>query len=148
MTRRVVTGINAEGKSCVIIDGPLQQLSGQGTDLVWRTEGLPADNSGTGDCPGGPMSLDMLQGPGSVFIVTEYAPGQQAFWHATDTIDYIIMLEGEVVLELESGSVRLKAGDVLVDRGVVHNWRNDTDKPARAAVVLVPAHPVGKGRTV
>ena len=58
------------------------------------------------------------------------------------------MMAGEVVLELESGETILRAGDVSVDRGVVHAWRNDGDQTARIAFIIVPAHPVGAGRTV
>ncbi len=147
VNRRVVTGLNAEGKSCVILDGPLLPLGGPAA-MAWRTPSLPADNSGSGDCEGGPFSFEMLQGGGSMFMVMEYQPGIAAMWHATDTIDYIVMLKGEVVLDLEEGEVRLKAGDVLVDRGVVHSWRNDSAEPATAAVIILPALPVGKGRTV
>jgi quercetin dioxygenase-like cupin family protein len=148
-TRRVVTGINAEGKSCVTIDGPLLELgAGGGARLAWRTDSVPADNSGTGDVPPAQFGFDLMHGGGTMFMVMEYAPGGPEFWHATDTLDYIVMLEGEVTLDLEAGPVTIRAGDVLVDRGVVHSWRNDSGKPARAAIVILPAHPVGKGRTM
>jgi quercetin dioxygenase-like cupin family protein len=145
--RRVVTGIDAEGKSCIVLDGALKPLS-ETAGLVWRTEAIPADNSGTADCPGGPFSFELMHSGGSMCMVMEYPPGIGEFWHATDTIDYIVMLKGEVVLQMENGEARLKAGDFAVDRGVLHNWRNDTDEPALAMIVILPAHPVGKGRNV
>jgi quercetin dioxygenase-like cupin family protein len=74
--------------------------------------------------------------------------GDGPFWHATDTIDYIVVLRGEVVLVLETGEVTARAGDFIVDRGVLHAWRNDGPETAALAVVNLPAHPVGKGRTV
>jgi hypothetical protein len=144
--RRIVTGVDANGRSCVTIDGPMQELSFTNA-LIWRTDGLPADNSGAGDCPGGPFSFDLLHSGGTVFMVNEYQPGQQAYWHATDTIDYIAVLQGEVMIELEDGEARLRAGDFAVDRGVVHSWRNDGPEVAVAAIVTIPSHPVGKGRT-
>jgi quercetin dioxygenase-like cupin family protein len=148
-TRRVVTGINAEGKSCVILDGPLRDMGAGGSGrLAWHTAGLPADNSGSADVDPPPFSFDLMHAGGTLFMVMEWAPGAGEFWHATDTIDYVVMLEGEVTLDLEAGSVTLRAGDVLVDRGVVHSWRNDSGKPARGAIVILPAHPVGKGRTM
>ena len=58
------------------------------------------------------------------------------------------MMAGEVTIELETGEVLLRAGDLVTDRGVVHAWRNDRPLPARYAVVTVPAHPLGAGRTV
>lgn len=145
--RRVVTGINADGKSCVTIDGPLAPL-GSSAGLAWLTEAIPVDNSGSADCPHLPFSFDLIHAGGSVCMVHEYRKGEGEFWHATDTIDYIVMLSGEVVLQLESGAVRLRAGDFLVDRGVSHSWCNDRDEPARAMIVMVPARPVGSGRTL
>lgn len=145
--RRVVTGLDAEGRSCVILDGPLVPL-GETSGLAWLTEAIPADNSGSGDCPHGPFSFDLMHAGGSICMVNEYRKGVGEFWHATDTIDYIVMLSGEVVLQLETGEVTLRAGDFLVDRGVVHSWRNDRDEPARALIVVLPANPVGQGRTM
>jgi mannose-6-phosphate isomerase-like protein (cupin superfamily) len=146
--RRVITGLNAEGKSCVLIDGPLVSLGGNGGLLAWRTEGLPADNSGTGDCPGGTFGFEMMHSGGSMFMVMDFAADGPAFWHATDTVEYIAMLSGEMVFETETGAVTLRAGDVLVDRGIVHSWRNASGAPARAAITILPALPVGKGRTL
>ena len=68
--------------------------------------------------------------------------------HATDTIDYLVVVSGELVLVLETGEVTLRAGDLIVDRGVLHGWRNDSDAPTTYVSVTIPAHPVGKGRTV
>jgi len=49
---------------------------------------------------------------------------------------------------LETGEVTLRAGDLIVDRGVIHGWRNDAGVPAVYASVTIPAKPVGQGRTV
>jgi quercetin dioxygenase-like cupin family protein len=146
--RRVVTGLNAEGKSCVLIDGPILTMGGGGGGLAWRTESLPADNSPTTDCEGGTFGFEMMHSGGSMFMVMDFGPDSPAFWHATDTLEYVAMLSGEIVFETETGEVTLKAGDVLVDRGIVHSWRNDSGQPARAAITILPAHPVGAGRTV
>lgn len=60
--------------------------------------------------------------------------------HTTDTVDYSIVLEGEVWLEVDDGEqVRVKQGDVVVQNGTRHAWRNKTDKPARLAVVMAGA---------
>jgi hypothetical protein len=146
--RRVITGLDAAGKSCILIDGPLLTLGGGGGDMAWRTEGLPANNSGTDDCAGGTFGFDMMHSGGAMFMLMEFGPENHAFWHATDTLEYVAMLTGEIVLETETGEATLKAGDVLVNRGIVHSWRNDSGQPARAAITILPAHPVGKGRTV
>lgn len=147
-SRRVITGLDEQGRSAVIIDGPVRDLGGGGGRMVWRTETLPADNAHGGDCPGGPFSFDLMHSGGSMFMVMDFAPGQPEFWHATDTLEYVVMLSGEVVFQTETGDVTLRAGDCLVDRGIVHSWRNDSGAPARAAIVILPAQPVGKGRTV
>ena len=145
--RRVVTGLNADGKSCVLIDGPPLPLGGGGGALVWETA-LPADNAATADCAAGAFSFERMHAGGAMFLVMDFGADTQSFWHATDTLEYVAMLAGEIVFETETGEVTLRAGDVLLDRGIVHSWRNDSGQPARAAITILPAHPVGKGRTV
>lgn len=146
--RRVITGLNAEGKSTVLIDGPMVPLGMGAGGLAWRSEALPMDNSGTADVTADGFGFDLMHSGGSVFMVMDFPAESQAFWHATDTTEYLVLISGEIVLELEDGEAHLKAGDVCATRGVVHSWRNDSGKPARAATVILPAHPVGNGRTV
>lgn len=147
--RRVVTGIGADGKSCILLDGPIPDNSPP-IGLAWHTPSIPADNSGSKDAGGEPFSFEMMHGGGTTFMVAEYAPGtgKEAFWHATDTIDYIVVLKGEIVMSLETGDVRIRAGEFIVDRGVIHSWRNDGTLTAAMAVVTIPANPVGKGKNV
>lgn len=146
--RRVVTGLNAEGKSCVIIDGPVPENE-VSTSVIWRTNSLPADNSGTDDTSI-PFSRELLSCSGSRFILAQMPPGSngETFMHATNTIDYLAVLEGEVVLVLEAGEVQLKEGDLIVDRGVVHGWRNDGSRPAAFISIMIPAIPVGQGEMI
>jgi quercetin dioxygenase-like cupin family protein len=148
MSRRVVTGLDAEGRSCVLIDGPLLSLGGGGAELAWRTASVPADNSEQADCAGVVFDFAAMHSGGTMFMVMEFSPATQEFWHATDTIEYVIMLEGEVTLMLETGEVTVRAGDLLADRGVVHSWKNASGATARAAIVMLPALPLGNGRTV
>ena len=147
MSRRYVTGLAADGRSAVLVDEPLVHGPG-GAAVVWATARLPADNALPADAPVPAFSFDLMHAGGSAFIVMEYPPEMGAYWHATDTVDYIAMLSGEIVLETQSGEVTLRAGDVLVDRGIIHSWRNDSGAPARAAITLLPADPLGEGRTV
>lgn len=148
MSKRVVTGLNAAGKSCVLIEGEVPRRRPV-ANLIWRTGALPADNSGTAD-EAVPYEMEMLHDGGVNFILTELPAGMNgdAFMHATDTTDYLVVIGGEVVLVLETGEVTLRAGDFIVDRGVIHGWRNDGQVPAVYASVTIPAHPVGQGRTV
>jgi mannose-6-phosphate isomerase-like protein (cupin superfamily) len=146
--RRVVTGLDADGKSAVIIDGPVPRFDPNMTAaLVWATDSLPADNSGSADTAK-PYTIDMLHTPGSNFTICEFAPNSPAVMHATDTIDYLVILSGRVTLVLEEGEADLGPGDFVVDRGVMHGWRNPHGERCVAVAVNLPAHPVGKGRTV
>lgn len=145
--RRVVTGLDAQGRSCVAIDGPIARRSAMSAALAWRTDALPADNAGNADAAV-PYALDLLHAPGSNFAICEFPPNMPEFMHATDTIDYLVVLSGRVTLVLESGEAELAAGDFVIDRGVMHGWRNPHGEPCVAAVVNLPAQPVGKGRTI
>jgi mannose-6-phosphate isomerase-like protein (cupin superfamily) len=145
--RRVVTGLDAAGKSAVVIDGPIPRFNAVSAALAWRTAATPADNSGNED-PVAPYEVAMLHTPGSNFAICQFAPHTPELMHATDTIDYLVILSGRVTLVLEEGEADLGPGDFVVDRGVVHGWRNPYDERCVAAVVNLPAHPVGNGRTI
>ena len=62
--------------------------------------------------------------------------------HKTSTVDYIIVLKGKIHAIMDSGEVKLKAGDVLVQRGTNHSWSVRGKKPCIVAAVLVSANPV------
>jgi quercetin dioxygenase-like cupin family protein len=145
-TRRVVTGIGPDGRSRVIIDGPIPQMNTMSAALAWRCA-VPADNTGSDDTVV-PYAIEALHSGEANFAVCEFAPHCDALMHATDTIDYLVVLSGAVTLVLEEGEAALGPGDFVVDRGVVHGWRNDGDVPCRCAVVNLPARPVGGGRTI
>ena len=68
--------------------------------------------------------------------------------HATNTLDYCIILRGRMELVVETGSVILEAGDVFVDRGILHGARSLGDTPAVMVTILIPAEPVGNGATI
>jgi hypothetical protein len=136
--RRVITGLDSEGRSCVLIDGPSSRV-------IWSTEDTPADNNGSADAGGGPFRFPVS---GTLFVFADFPPGGGSPMHSTDTIDYLVVVSGEVFFITETGETLLRAGDALVDRGILHAWRNDSDKPCRILNVLCPAHPVGKGATV
>lgn len=144
--RRVVIGINSDGKSCIQIDGPVPKLSGS-SDMIWRTAAIPADNSGAEDAAV-PYAMEHLHDGGSNFMLVTFPPHMGPYFHATDTLDYLVVLTGQIVMQLEVEEVVLNPGDLIVDRGVIHAWRNDTDQPASMVTVTVPAHPLGKGRTI
>ena len=75
--------------------------------------------------------------------MVEYQPGVAPRNHRTELIDYAVVLKGEIDMELEQGTfVHLRAGDVLVQRGTVHNWHNRGSEACVIAFVLVAAKPV------
>ena len=83
---------------------------------------------------------------GSVFRILDFRPGLHKRVHRTDSVDYIVVLSGEIDMELEAGNeVHLKTGDVMVQRGTVHNWINRGTASCVMAVVLVHAAPVQAG---
>ncbi|HEU0073763.1 MAG TPA: cupin domain-containing protein [Dehalococcoidia bacterium] len=84
-----------------------------------------------------------------MFRVGEIGPGARSPMHRTNSVDYGIVLEGELDMELDGGDrVHLKAGDVVVQRGTNHAWINDSHQPARMAWILLDAEPVRIGDRV
>lgn len=135
--RRVVAGLDAEGRSCIQIDDAARTV-------IWSTKELPADNSDAGDAGGGRFRFPT---EGADFVYSDFPPGAGPYLHATDTLDFQVVVSGEVTFITETGEILLRAGDVLVNRGIMHAWRNDGDQPCRIVNVLLPARPVGKGAT-
>lgn len=150
---------------------PETELPGSGglklADL-WLSSQTPASNAGNRD--EAPDSI-MLEPPtgGSVFRIISYPPDaqraatgnrQEMFkamgadhaldegpdavpgMHKTDTIDYAIVMSGEIYAVMEHGETLMRPGDCLVQRGTNHAWSNRTDAPCVMAFVLVSAEPV------
>ena len=64
--------------------------------------------------------------------------------HRTETVDYVLCLEGEIDMELDDGlMVTIRKGDVMVQQGTNHSWINNSEKPARIAFALIEAKPKG-----
>ena len=150
--RRVVTGHDARGKSIVVIDEPASNLlsrrPGHTSSVVWTNEETPAEISSDAD----EADRDVAQcaARGAIFRIVEYAPGVAPRMHRTETIDYAVVMSGEIDMGLDDGVVvPLKAGDVLVQRATVHDWVNKGDIPCVIAFVLIAAKPiVAQGRSL
>ena len=139
------------------------------TDL-WRTKTAPASNAGNADAAAGRI---MLEPPadGTILRIVEFPPdigvaqerrrregasprsapaarrtmrSADAMMHCTATVDYIIVLKGEIWAILDKGEKLLKQGDVLIQRGTNHSWSVRTKEPCVIAAVLVGAKPVGR----
>lgn len=150
--RRVVTGHDANGVSRVISDGPVPvhrdiPEDGVGFYEVWQTDQTPALLYP--EEPSEPTNRDLRVAPGpngTKIRVNEFRPGHinahglQSPIHRTESVDYGIVLEGEIVLVLDDSEVTLKAGDIVVQRGTDHAWVNRAETTARVAFILVDGH--------
>jgi quercetin dioxygenase-like cupin family protein len=145
--RRVVTGHDASGRAIVEIDEVAKNLvssrPGATAGGVLTTEGFPVDNTGKEDA--GQRKTGTTLDNGTVFRILELAPGVSPRNHRTDSIDYAVVMSGEVDLELDDTTVHLTAGDVVVQRGTIHNWVNRGTEPCVIAFVLIAAKPVTVG---
>ena len=148
--RRVVTGHDANGRAVVEIDeitqNPPSGRPGRSACVVWTTESFPVDNTGNED--GGKRQVGTTLKNGTVFRVVEFMPGVSPRVHRTDSIDYAVVMSGEIDMELDDSAVHLKAGDVLVQRGTIHNWVNRGTESCIMAFVLIDAQPVEAGGKV
>ena len=80
-----------------------------------------------------------------MFRVVSFGPGVAPRNHRTDSIDYAVVISGEIDMVMETGTVRLKAGDVMVQRGTIHDWVNNGTVPCVIAFALIGAKPVASG---
>jgi mannose-6-phosphate isomerase-like protein (cupin superfamily) len=144
----------------------LEKAGGLKLTEIWETRSAPADNAGSADAADHERRIEPVGG-GSVFRVIEYPPDSvrlktldpERFFHGmgakaadaatrrhpgmhkTDTIDYCVVLSGEIWAVLDESEVLLRAGDFLVQRGTNHAWSNRTDEPCVIAFVLIAARP-------
>lgn len=152
--RRVVTGHGADHVAKAMLDSPATNAKYPGagvvSTLVWCTDSMPAD------IPIGENFEDMgsrtLGSPpppnGTRFAVIDFPPGNTAVSHRTETIDYVIVLSGEIDMDMDDSVVKLKTGDTMVQRGTNHAWVNRGKERARVAFVLIDAKPLGIGHAL
>ena len=164
--RRVVTG-HRDGKAVVLYDSAapnqkLRQASGLVSTLVWATDETPADISGSADRAAREIGVPPPPG-GSIFRVVDFPPekaprsreailaemgvgdhggARHPGMHRTRSVDYAIVLEGEIDMLLDEGEVHLQAGDVLVQQGTNHAWVNRSAAACRIAFVLIDAREI------
>ena len=143
--RRVVTGHTADGRAKVEVDeiakNVISNRPGASSCVVWSTKGFPVDNDGFNDPTSGSFKTT-VEG-GTVFRIVRYEPGVAPRNHRTDSIDYAVVISGEIEMHLDDNVVvKLKAGDVLVQRGTIHNWVNRGSEACVVAFVLISANPV------
>jgi len=159
--RRVVTGKGPDGRSRVIFDGPppntIEPLKGLVFSDLWESLAPPNPEDAT-DAADRPVRLEPRRG-GTILKVVTFPPISQYsedIWkgvyetigaspesnaggsmHKTATIDYVVVLKGELFCVLESEEILLRQGDVLVQRGTNHAWENRSDAPCTLLGVMI-----------
>jgi hypothetical protein len=150
--RRVVTGHDSAGKSVFLSDGMVPNVRNRGTGVdfieIWNTVGAPAPVAATETEPtDGPLNVPPPRlgtkirfndfYPGHVKLLPPRADGRHPMMHRTRSIDYGIVLEGEIWLILDDSETLLRTGDVVVQRGTDHAWENRSDRLCRMAFILI-----------
>jgi hypothetical protein len=165
-TRRIVTAHDAKGKAVVLFDAPIKakqrSVGGNGMTLLWTTQEFPVDAAALADRSEGHTGVPPVAN-GTVFRIVDFAPaqphaapvdhhqvllsmgidpatqgyGRHANTHRTRTIDYAIVLDGEIDMLLDDAEIHVKAGDVLVQQATNHAWVNNGTEPCRIAFILI-----------
>ena len=152
--RRFVTGHDADHVAKVLMQGPATNAKypspGTVSTLIWSTDRTPADIAVGEEIEdlGARIIGTAPPANGTRFAIIDFPPGNQARMHRTETIDYVIVLEGEIEMDMDQSTVKLKAGDVMVQRGTNHAWANRGKTRARVAFALIDAEPLGIGHPV
>jgi quercetin dioxygenase-like cupin family protein len=139
--RRVVTGHDQRGVSVFADDAPVRVVrtapDGALFYEIWSTGAVPAPIGATEPDPT-PRALTVPPTPnGTKIRINEFPPGAVSPMHRTQSVDYGIVLDGEVVLVLDDSETTLSPGDVVVQRGTAHRWENRTERTARVAFILI-----------
>jgi quercetin dioxygenase-like cupin family protein len=139
--RRIVTGQDERGEPTVLLDDEPPRLVD--TDQakaweIWITDDTPPDLRDAKDtAQRRPWSLVPPEPRGTAFRLIEFHPGGSSGMHSTDTLDYVVILSGQITLTTGGQGLVLGPGDVVVQRGAPHDWTNHTAEPCFVAVVLV-----------
>jgi mannose-6-phosphate isomerase-like protein (cupin superfamily) len=163
--RRVITGLDSDGKSTIISDGSVETwVERPGGSVIidlWQVEGLPArmhDGDGLGGAaglappsagavvrmctfpPDSEMDMDAFE-ESMREIYGPQASGEDTIpgMHRTETVDVMTVLSGELHAVMEAGDTVLRPGDTLVQRGTKHAWSNRSDKPATVVAIMMAA---------
>ncbi|KAH9475875.1 Oryzines biosynthesis cluster protein J [Psilocybe cubensis] len=154
---RIVSGVGKDENNTTIDNIPFHEtgLWGATTALLWRTSETPSKDSNTGkELDGAHRPGDRFGGfvnsNGTNFIVQDLAPGAEVPMHRSNSIDYIIMIKGEVISTGpgEKEEFHIKEGDILVRKANTHGYQNPGPGWARYAVVILDAEPVVVGGEV
>lgn len=142
---RIVADVGPDAKSRVALkeqlplDGELKRIR---LTNLWMAPLVPADNRLPFD--GGFVPFSMSQAGADAYAMTlvEYASGfgqDEPGMHSTGTIDHFYVVEGEIVMVLETGEAHFCVGDTGIIRGAAHGWRNDGGEVAKLIFFVLPA---------
>jgi mannose-6-phosphate isomerase-like protein (cupin superfamily) len=167
-TRRIVTGHDADGKAVALFDGALdahqRSPGGNAITMLWVTGESPVDVGGSADRASTKVGVPPPAN-GSIFRIVDFPPTspgtghvdhhailrgmgidpatqgymRHANTHRTRSVDYAIVLDGEIDMLMDDSEVHVQAGDVLVQQGTNHAWVNNGTKPCRIAFILIDA---------
>jgi mannose-6-phosphate isomerase-like protein (cupin superfamily) len=166
--RRIVTGHDAQGKAVALFDSEVapkvRSAGGNAVTMLWVTEEGPVDVSGSKDRAEAKVGVPPPRN-GSIFRIVEFPPTKQgdhpvdhhqvlvamgidpdtqgylrhANTHRTRSVDYAIVLDGEIDMLMDDSEVHMKAGDVLVQQATNHAWVNNGTSNCRIAFILIDA---------
>lgn len=167
--KRIVTGHDEQGNSIIVMNSEapnsriLAAAGGLRRTELWETKSFPVDNRGNADsaehtstfspAPRGTMFRIVEYPPDSVRLKTldptahfgaaaDHSGNRHPGMHKTDTIDYAIVLSGEIYAVLDKDEALLRAGDCLIQRGTNHAWSNRSEEPCVVAFVMIAANPI------
>ena len=143
--RRIITGHNNEGAAVFVSDNQFETVVIPSGDAamatIWTTTSVPADLNDETD--GRERDAGTTLKGGSVIRVVDMLPNASSPMHRSSSIDYGIIISGKIELELDNQEIRiLGQGDIIVQRGTIHRWRNpSSDEICRIVFVLIQAKP-------
>lgn len=143
--RRIITGHSKEGTAIFTTDESIETVVVSTGDAafatIWTTANVPADLND--DTDGRYRDAGTTLHGGSVIRVVDMLPEATSPFHRSSSIDYGIVLSGEIELELDNKVYKtVKEGGIIVQRGTIHLWRNPSkDKICRIVFVLTEAKP-------
>ena len=164
--RRVVTGHDASGAAIIAMDGSAENIrvraaNGLTSTLLWVEDATPSTNTGSLDKAQREIGVSPPDG-GSIFRIVEFTPDDNTVsneamkkelgldpgsgdparhpgMHKTRSVDYAVVLSGEIDMLVDADEVHLKTGDVVVQRGTNHAWANRGTENCQIAFVLIDA---------
>ncbi|EHA22231.1 hypothetical protein AAWM_07414 [Aspergillus awamori] len=150
---RHITSHNSSGEA-IIHSSTAGDWSSIGDDrfgfsVAYTTSSFPPDLNNDADISTHTAKMEsknlgLVSPNGTVCRVVDFAPNTDPFMHRTRSLDYGVVLEGEIIMELDSGEkVTMKKGDIAVQRGTMHGWRNPSKENwTRMLFVLQDCKPI------